>query len=47
MVGLNKFIPESERPVRFKIHDFNTEEGFEDLRDTEEISTAKAKRTKK
>ena len=43
MVGLTKFIPESERPVKFDIHDFDEIEGFEDLRDTE----VKTKRTKK
>ena len=43
MVGLTKFIPESERPVKFDIHDFDAEEGFEDLRDT----AVEPKRTKK
>ena len=43
MVGLTKFIPESEKPVKFNIHDFDEIEGFEDLRNTE----VKTKRTKK
>ena len=43
MVGLTKFIPESERPVKFDIHDFDAAEGFEDLRDT----AVEPKRTKK
>jgi molecular chaperone IbpA len=43
MVGLTKFIPESERPVKFDIHDFDELEGFEDLRET----AVKTKRTKK
>jgi molecular chaperone IbpA len=43
MVGLTKFIPESERPVKFDIHDFDAAEGFEDLRDT----AVETKRTKK
>ena len=48
MVGLNKFIPESERPVKFEIHDFDSEESFGDLKTLlEENSTGKTKRTKK
>jgi molecular chaperone IbpA len=48
MVGLNKFIPESERPVKFEIHDFDSEEGFEDHRGlTPEDAAVKTKRTKK
>jgi molecular chaperone IbpA len=47
MVGLTKFIPESERPVKFDIHDFDAEDSFGDLRDLEEDSTVKTKRTKK
>ena len=51
MVGLNKFIPESERPVKFEIHDFDSEESFEDHKGFTEqdfvASVAKTKRTKK
>jgi molecular chaperone IbpA len=48
MVGLTKFIPESERPVKFSIHDFDAEDSFGDLRDLpEEMSDTKTKRTKK
>jgi molecular chaperone IbpA len=48
MVGLNKFIPESERPVKFEIRDFDSEEGFEDLRSlAPEDAAVKTKRTKK
>jgi molecular chaperone IbpA len=54
MVGLTKFIPESERPVKFNIYDFDEQDGFGDLRDhdgyTEQDfveSVAKTKRTKK
>jgi len=50
VIMLTKFIPESERPVKFSIHDFDSKEsfgGFEDPRDIEEVSTAKAKRIKK
>ena len=48
MVGLNKFIPESERPVKFEIHNFDSEESFGDLKTLlEENSTGKTKRTKK
>jgi molecular chaperone IbpA len=48
MVGLNKFIPESERPVKFEIRDFDSEEGFEDLRSlASEDAAVKTKRTKK
>jgi HSP20 family molecular chaperone IbpA len=48
MVGLTKFIPESERPVKFDIHDFDAEDSFGDLRDlAEEETVVKTKRTKK
>lgn len=47
MVGLTKFIPESERPVKFDIHDFDEIEGFEDPRGLEEESAVKTKRTRK
>ena len=48
MVGLKKFIPENERPVKFEINDFDEEDAFKDIRDNpEEMSGTKTKRTKK
>ena len=47
MVGLTKFIPENERPVKFDIHDFDSENSFGDVRGLEENSSVKPKRIKK